>query len=187
MENKKLASPVVFKDDKTGAIIAQAHTGRLNFPDDADSRKLKPLFNAAEEGEKEVTMFIRGKDVEHAVSYDDKGRPFAVSIGDKTTSPIPMYKGGKVLHNHPDGATLSMTDIKAMLESELNEMTAVTEKGEYRLTKRKFGRKLTLEEINSRYSKEYHKLFHKIKDRNKRQHEALKNVFRFSEYKYYRS
>ena len=143
------------------------------YPQDDKHRKLRPVYNAIRQAsETDFTQVITSKGAnmnrEFIGVYDSSGKPFWIGMGPKNigAANFPQIpKGCTFIHNHPNGSTFSVADIRAFIENEMTRMVVSIQSKDstgkqvfhkYTLTKKDSGVKLPLEEIKQRYEKEFH-------------------------------
>jgi hypothetical protein len=143
------------------------------FPNDDKHKKLRPVYNVIKNGSEDdfiATITPKGVNMrrEFIGIYDAAGRPFWIGMGPKNVGAAnfpEIPKGCTFIHNHPNGSTFSVADIRAFIENEMTRMVVSIQSKDstgkqvfhkYTLTKKDSGVKLPLEEIKQRYEKEFH-------------------------------
>ncbi len=77
----------------------------------------------------QVKQFWEGNEREHAIIYDDKGGVILSKTGSSksvsfTTKQLLSMKNKRMIHNHPEGASLSPADLAVAADHGLKEMVA---------------------------------------------------------------
>ena len=72
---------------------------------------------------------VAGQAAETVIVLDTTGLVLYQGAGerDRVSAPVGLLRGGIVVHNHPDGGSLSRQDVRLMLEHGIAQMRAVTD------------------------------------------------------------
>lgn len=92
-------------------------------------------MNDAEQRLQAVEREIGRHPREHAIVFDADGRILAHTEGTENTVYIPtvISRGRLVLHNHPNGESLSRKDVQTLLSVRAAEFRVVTDRYRFRL------------------------------------------------------
>jgi hypothetical protein len=72
---------------------------------------------------------VAGRHIETVIVLDAQGHVLYMATGerDRVSAPVAMLRGSIVIHNHPDGGSLSRQDVRLMLDHGIVQMRAVTD------------------------------------------------------------
>ena len=72
---------------------------------------------------------VVGQVVETVIVLDTTGQVLYQGSGerDRVPAPVAVLRGSIVVHNHPDGGSLSRQDVRLMLDHEIAQIRAVTD------------------------------------------------------------
>jgi hypothetical protein len=93
------------------------------------------VLTDAEQRIQAVERQIRRHPREHAVVFDANGRVLSHTEGTENTVYIPsvISRGRVVIHNHPNGESLSRRDVRTLLSVQAEEFRVITDRYRFRL------------------------------------------------------